>query len=463
MQYDSRFSPVPFALALVFAAGTFSTPLQAQEKVQPEEIPPQAVQPETAREQADEQDAPVEWSFNAQLRPRLELRDNHSFGLADDELRYRGIYAPPGDTISSVSQRSRLGVGAKAGDVSALLQIQHAIEWGLFGGDALTDPVLFAHQAWLQYKPSDTWWVRAGRQQLAYGEHRVLGTVGWTQVGRAWDALRFGFYPSDAFGVDVFAGRYDVGSENPAFEDVSLFNQDAWLTGAYFKIREVAQPALDEIDLYALYDVQIDDLSDDQPNTRNVLGLGARLAGKWGLVDGLAEGVYELGSRCLPGPSGQCTDDTVDLSAWMIDTELGFSVYEPAALRLFVGYSRATGDDPDTADTNEAYFQFYPTAHKWMGLMDIIGPRSNVQEIKGGFSFKAGPFKLRESVHYFNRLEPESETVGLEFDTVASAKLTEILDLGVGHGLFVPSDGISSGEEPDGVANWVYLQMNAVF
>lgn len=106
--------------------------------------------------------------------------------------------------------------------------------------------------------------MRAGRQQLAYGEHRVLGTVGWTQVGRAWDALRFGVYPSDAFGFDVFAGRYTVGFENPDFVADSLFKQDAWLTGAYFKIREVAKPALDEIDLYASYDVQIDDLSDDQ-------------------------------------------------------------------------------------------------------------------------------------------------------------------------------------------------------
>lgn len=103
-------------------------------------------------------DAPGD-AATSQLQPKL-VNDldvvavspegvGHSPWLLDplpiDPTAYNGIYAPPGDTIASVSQRSRLGIGAKAGDVSALVQVQHAVEWGLFGGNALTDPVLFAH------------------------------------------------------------------------------------------------------------------------------------------------------------------------------------------------------------------------------------------------------------------------------------------------------------------------------
>jgi hypothetical protein len=460
MQWFQKLST--FAVVLISTLAVLAHSALAQQP------PPPGASEQSAPGQPDAPEGEPEaslvvWSFDAQLRPRAELRTNHDFGLTSAQLNYPGIYAPPGDTLATITQRSRLGAGVATGDVSAYLQMQHAAEWGVFGGNALTDPALFLHQGWLKYAPSDAWYVQAGRQQLAYGDHRVLGTVGWTQVGRAWDALRFGISPSDSFGVDLFAGRYAAGIVEFG-RDVSLFDRDAWLTGAYVKLREVVEPAFDEVDVYALYDVQVDDLSDDTPNNRNLFGLGARAAGQWGMIDGVIEGMYELGSVCVTAPDTfDCTDETVDVSAWFVDAEIGAEVYQPAGVRVFAAYSRASGDDPETADTNEGYFQFYPTAHKWLGLMDIIGGRSNIQEIRGGASFKAGPIGIRETIHYFSRLEPEAEAVGLEFDTVASVALAENLALGLGHGLFVPSDGMSSDGDPDGVANWGFVQMNATF
>jgi hypothetical protein len=419
--------------------------------------PPLWAQPDD--EGADEE-APIVWQVDAQLRPRAEARTNHRFGLQPDQLNYPGK-----DTFNTITQRSRLGAHVSADQVSAYVQAQHVAEWGTTGGDALSDPTLFVHQAWLRYGCDDAWYVQAGRQELAYGDHRVLGSVGWSQVGRAWDAARFGVQPNEVFGVDLFAGRYAAGVADPQLDrDVSLFDRDAYLLGAYVTLREFAQPALDEIDVYALYDVQIDDLSDDQPNHRNLVGLGARAAGTWSVVDGVVEGMYQLGSRCLTEADGpDCTDETVDLRGWFVDAELGALVYEPNSVRLFAAFSQASGDDPDTADTDESYFQFYPTAHKWLGYMDIIGGRTNIQEVRGGLSAKLGPVQLRESAHYFRRLWPQAESVGLEFDTTASATLHEHLGVDVGHGLFVPSEGMSRDGEPEGVANWFFVQMNAVF
>lgn len=413
-----------------------------------------------AGDQGADAQAPVVWQVDAQLRPRLEARTNHRFGLQSDQLNY-----PRSDTFNTITQRSRLGAHARTGQVRAYVQAQHVAEWGTTGGDALTDPVLSVHQAWLRYGCGDAWFVQAGRQELAYGDQRVLGTVGWSQVGRAWDAARLGVQPNEVLGVDLFAGRYAAGIADAQLgRDVSLFDGDAYLLGAYVELREFAQPALDELDLYALYDVQIDDLSDDLPNRRSLAGVGARAAGQWSVVDGVVEGMYQLGSRCVGAADGPgCSDETIDLRGWFVDAELGARVYEPNDVRLFAAYSQASGDDPDTADTDEGYFQFYPTAHKWLGYMDIIGGRTNVQEVRGGLSAKLGPVKIRESVHYFRRLWPQAEPVGLEFDTTASAALYEHLGVDIGHGLFVPSDGVSRDGEPQGVANWFFVQMNAVF
>lgn len=445
---------------IVISAGAIAVSLLAAAPAFAQDAKPDAPATDAATAEAP-QDRPIEWSFDAQLRPRLELRTNDHFGLDPSQLNY---VLP--DTFASLSQRSRLGANIRADHLSAYLQLQHVAEWGVFGGDQLTDPVLLLHQGWLKYQPNDLVYVQAGRQQLAYGDHRVLGTVGWSQVGRAWDALRVGLTPSKDFGVDIFAGRYFAGAIQTDFAlQDSLFEGDSWLTGAYFKLRNFVEPAFDQVDLYALYDTRVDDLSDDLPNKRGLLGLGGRLDGKWGIIDGNFEGMYELGSQCLPqsaDPLVPCTDQTVDISAWFFDAVVGASVYQPWKLRLFAAYSYATGDDPET-ETNEAYFQFYPTAHKWLGLMDIIGPRTNIQDIRGGFSLKPGGVKIGETVHHFTRLQPESQTVGLEFDTTVFAPLTDNLDVGVGHGLFVPSDGVANSGDPDGVANWAFLQMNAVF
>lgn len=436
----------------------WSSAVAAQPGGEPEAPDKQQQEPAQQRQAQPERDAPVVWSFDAQLRPRAEARTNHSFGLEPDERAYFGR-----DTFATISQRTRLGLGAELDELSAYAQLQHAGEWGLTGGDALTDPVVGLHQAWLNYAPSEQWSLRAGRQELAYGDQRVLGTVGWSQTGRAWDAVRLGVQPNDALGFDLFVGRYAAGAVESDFAlDSSLFDGDAYLTGAYFTVRDLLEPAFDELDVYALYDAQIDDLSDDDPNRQNRVGLGARLAGKWNIVDATVEGMYQLGSQCVADDDG-CTDETTDISAWFIDSELGVMAYEPNAVRLFVGFSHATGDDPETADTDEGYFQFYPTAHKWLGFMDIIGPRTNIQEVRGGLGLRAGSFNVRESVHYFRRLEPEAETVGLEFDTTVSTKLTDELALGVGHGLFLPSEGASTNGDAEGAANWFYVQMNAAF
>ncbi|MFW5968929.1 MAG: alginate export family protein, partial [Persicimonas sp.] len=403
----------------------------------------------------------VEWTVDAQIRPRVEARSNHHFGLEDDRR-----YFNQADTFATFNQRTRLGVGAELDHLSGYAQVQHAGEWGLTGGDELSDPQTGLHQGWLRYEPDESWALKVGRQELVYGDARVLGNVDWSQNGRAWDAALVEWTPSEAVGLDVFAGRYEAGAFMSGFSGVdSLLVDDAYLTGAYLSLSEVAKPALDDIDVYALYDVQIDDLSDEQPNRQNVIGLGSRLAGKWGMVDGTAEGMYQLGSNCeeFGGVEEECTDETIDRRAWMIDAELGVELYEPNDVRAFAAFSHATGDDPETDETIEGYFQFYPTAHKWLGLMDLIGPRTNIQELRGGASASLGPVDLRESVHYFRRLEPEAESVGLEFDTTVGASLSDVLGLSAGHGLFVPEEGASSNGEPAGVANWVYLQLNGEF
>jgi hypothetical protein len=63
--------------------------------------------------------------------------------------------------------------------------------------------------------------------------------------------------------------------------------------------------------------------------------------------------------------------------------------------------------------------------------------------------------------HHFTRLQPDTEQAGIETNVVGTWTATKVLEFQLGHGVFVPGDGVSTGEDPEGIANWTYLQMIA--
>ena len=402
------------------------------------------------------------WAWSASFRPRGELFVNRHFGLTPDVLNY-----PVPDEVDVVTQQTRLGVTATRGALSGHLQIQHVAAWGVFGGDALTDGVIGLHQGWFEVAPHDTVKVRIGRQELAYGAHRVLGNVGWSQVGRAWDGARIALaLPADTT-LDIIGAQYAEGwVEMPATYTGKLLDEDAYLVGLYASSK-AADPAFDVVDAYLLYDASIESPEAEKDKgsqfRRGLLTAGVRLHGKWDPVDAEVESAFQTGKSCVADPAGTCTKDDVDQAGFFVDAEVGFTLLE--RLRLFVGFGQATGDDPDT-DENEAYNHLYPTAHKFLGYMDIIGPRSNVRELRGGagykYSDKRGSFDL--VVHDFTRLQPKEERVGLEIDLTAGWKFYDGLSGLFGWALFLPAEGISIGDEdPVGNAQWVFVQGVARF
>ncbi len=72
--------------------------------------------------------------------------------------------------------------------------------------------------------------------------------------------------------------------------------------------------------------------------------------------------------------------------AYQAEAEIGFALTE--TMRLGVGGNIASGDDTSSTTSNEAYNELFPTTHKWLGLMDVIGTRTNIAS--GFFKFTAG-------------------------------------------------------------------------
>lgn len=137
-----------------------------------------------------------------------------------------------------------------------------------------------------------------------------------------------------------------------------------------------------------------------------------------------------------------------DTFAYSVDGEVGATVGGSASFRAAANGYIASGDDTETANRNEGYHQLFPTAHKWMGLMDFVGPRSNVAG--GALRLSARPhdrWKTYVNVYEFHRLEDsatqEAGRLGMEVDAGARFAIGQRTGLRFGYGVFAPVEEVS--------------------
>lgn len=390
------------------------------------------------------------WRLSGRIRPRIETRFNHHFGLGDGEI---GRSNHP-DEAGLITQQSRLNIGFEHDSLSGRLTLQHTAQWGAFGGASLTIPPIGVYEARLRHEATESVAVDVGRFELAYGDEKVLGSVGWSQVGRTWDGLRVDMRPGESWDIDAFVTRHNAGG-------VSVGQGDAYLAGVYSTVEEPFGAVVSAADLYLLYDLQFGAEATDEDGVPSAEGqqlwmLGTRWAARWAGLDVTVEGAFQTGTYC-PGPSVglSCEVDAGEIRGYFADGEMG---YEVAGLRPFVGGSYASGDDPDTAEIREAYQPMYPTGHAVLGFMDIIGPRTNLIELRGGLEASFAMFNAVLAAHGFRQVEP-SGGLGAEFNLKVFADVTDSIQIGGGHGVYVPGSALSATDNvPEGVANWSFVQ-----
>jgi hypothetical protein len=211
---------------------------------------------------------------------------------------------------------------------------------------------------------------RVGRQELAFGEQRLLGPLGWTNTARSWDAARL-ILRSKPFQVDVFAASL-VRSLPDSFDKSGNGNR---LLGAYGSAPTLIPRATVEPFVFVRRD----------SNLRNEAGavgtleqttVGVRVAGK--LPAGLDY------NTDLALQRGSLETDLVQ--AWAGHWMLRESLPGKRNVKLVTEYNHATGDSNPTDGVRQTFDQLYPTGHDKLGLADQVGWK-NVHHIREGFEF----------------------------------------------------------------------------
>ena len=215
---------------------------------------------------------------------------------------------------------------------------------------------------------------RLGRQELAFGEQRLLGHLAWVNTGRSWDAARM-ILRAKGWQADVF-GASLVRSLPDEFDKSGNGNR---LAGVYAASSKVIPQAAVEPYVFWRRDVNLrSELT--TVGTLSQTTMGARVAGK--LPARLDYGVEMAMQR------GSLADDSVN--AWAGHWQMRESLPGAGAIKLTSEYNFATGDDNPTDGQRQTFDQLYPTGHDKLGLADQVGWR-NIHHLREGFEFS--PFK----------------------------------------------------------------------
>jgi hypothetical protein len=221
---------------------------------------------------------------------------------------------------------------------------------------------------------------RLGRQELAFGEQRLLGHLAWVNTGRSWDAARV-LLRAKSWTADVF-GASLVRSLPDEFDKSGNGNR---LAGVYAASAKVIPQAAVEPYVFWRRDVNLrSELA--TVGTLSQTTMGVRIAGK--LPARLDYGVEMAMQR------GSLATDSVN--AWAGHWQIRESLPGPGAIKLISEYNFATGDDNPTDGRRQTFDQLYPTGHDKLGLADQVGWR-NVHHLREGFEFspiKATPISL---------------------------------------------------------------------
>lgn len=388
-------------------------------------VPAAARAQEATEEQAEEIVPPV---VTASFFVRYDLRENYDeVGLADlDFVRYRtrfGLIAGPFDAGEALALSLRFVPQASG--------IWHV------GGNGLEDAELGLHEG-LMILTAPGWRLDAGRFEMVYGDHLVIGNVDWHQTGRSFDGLRMHVQPEeDGVWVDGFVTLIDEGFLTPG--DSSFAAGDTYFGGVYAGLGSLVAEKF-ALDAYALVLATAGEtaLAGDPPEPGTVDGstrltLGSRVKNRSGILD------YRLEAGIQLGDAG----GDRRIFAWQADLEVGLSLID-GRLRVGIEGLYASGDDPATDDVDEAWNQLFPTAHKWLGYADIIGARTNVASAVLHLSFApTDAWKLHVDRHVFYRPEDtpvESRKAGVEVDFGGAYTIAEGLAVRTNYSLFLPNE-----------------------
>lgn len=336
--------------------------------------------------------------------------------------------------------------------------------------------------------------VKIGRQELSYGDERLVGAFAWNNIGRVFDAAKVRWQNS-WFAAEAFTSKLVL----PVDGSFNLWNDYNTFSGLHLTTKKVPKNTT-ELYFFARNDEVGSTFADPKavlpfqlaaPAARDIYTVGGRLKsnpGDFGNFDYTLEGAYQFGNWKAATNSARLEHD-----AFAFVANVGYTLPDTFGTpRFALEYAFASGDSNPTNGTHGTFDQLYPTGHKFEGYMDLASWQ-NIHDVRGIFTLKPTPalslaleghlFWLAETADNFynkggvargagatagtgfGRNPTYDSYLGAELDVVAGYAVNKFVNLEAGYGHFFVGKYIeqtwsSTGSPGFGAvdADWFYVQ-----
>jgi hypothetical protein len=345
--------------------------------------------------------------------------------------------------------RTRLGLNfSPTENIEGFVQIQDSRIYGTEPNTLTSTDNIDLHQAYFNVNklfdlPFN---LKLGRMELSYGPRRLIGAVGWHNVGRSFDGgiLQLN---TEKIVIDFFTAQ-----TNESFEagDTNDFN----IIGAYVHLKG--------IDNYKIQPFLISELETATELSRYTAGI--YINGNVGNLSHEVEGAYQFGS----------INEKVDISAYMLALNLNYTFNYLIKPEIGIGVDYLSGDD-STYNKYNVFNTLYATNHKYYGFMDYFIDIPNntfglgLTDIHAKLAISpANKFKAALAFHLFNSNEDyiytksdsptvkKSTSFGSEVDLTLIYSYNSAVKFQGGISLFSPGDIFKQIKGED-AATWMYL------
>ena len=422
-------------------------------------------------------------TISGDLRVRPEFRNNINFGEQKNNRFF-------------VQQWTRLGFNYSISpDVTFFFQGQYSKNWGAGSSqipvDAnANDGNLYARQAFMLVRnflvPNLT--VKAGRQMVVWGNHRMFGHFDWNNVGWSHDGLTANYKLNKMASVQVgWLRTKERNCATPGHGGCGGPNTKATNDADVIYLRapmKVAGIVLEPTYIWQSGGTGGPGSAGPRPSDQSRHTVGGRAVKKMPLggarLDATLEGYYQFG-EIGDGPMGTVNGRSLDIRAYAFHVDAGVTLPVPMQPRLGIEYNTASGEK---AGDNEwgGFDQLYPTNHIHFGYMDLMSWK-NMNHYSAGLQLRPNKdshfevtghfFSLKEATDdayaasqagygITNLLGTEKE-LGKEIDVVYTHFFTPGNHVAwqIGGGVFFPGDRVDM-EVTSGDASkqtWGYTQL----
>ncbi len=432
-------------------------------------------------------DAFKQWDIGGQVRLRYEIKNNFAVAGRVGSVDFKnGIVDNENDYFLT---REKIHLGFSPTDwLTVFAEARHS---NADGDERIPSPDSDAfdlHQAYIKFGEAKKFplTLKVGRQELAYGDERIIGASDWSNVGRVFDAAKLRYENHDLW-VDAFASRVVMVDDN----NFNEANDYDYFSGIYASTKTLIPKQ--ETQLYFL-------ARNVGKNSPNAIGAGLPPL----LTGASPRDIYTFGLR-VKSLLGQ-------FHGWDYETELAgqFGRFQSSATapslkheafaahvaggytwektwgtpRLGLEYNYASGDSNPADRKHGTFDNLFPTNHKFYGYMDFVSWQ-NIHNARFATSLKPlAKLTLTADYHAFwladthdnfyqvngaprntggYGVKPNAGSfVGTELDIVATYSIKPYATVQAGYGHFFVGDYVKdslTGVGGSKDANFVYTQL----